>query len=306
MNEFEKLIKIYQELLGETKEISYPHIWQIPKLTIEDVEWIPWEFIESILKKLKLEREENIRQQELIEIINPEEFPIERERGREWYQPDIFERCAWYQSHHFWPNFYGIFIREDCIQNIAKELYHIDDIVFQRCNHFYSWTPAYLTAMALLFVHELYHYNIDLVITYLECVMKELDIYSDYFNNYYSPNFRTKDCIEESLANRYVFGRSKYLKVEKFTLAYLFSKQPPGYQEYANFLGQNFHNGERDLLQIILDHGKMGTKKYLYDLSLDQLFKRLNQIKHYRGYEIPIYLVISKTKRYIRIFGAYV
>lgn len=38
----------------------------------------------------------------------------------------------------------------------------------------------------------------------------------------------------------------------------------------------------------------MGTKKYLYDLSLDLLFKRLDQIKHYRGYEIPIYLVVSK------------
>ena len=127
--------------------------------------------------------------------------------------------------------------------------------------------------------------------------------YIDYFNNYYSPNFRTSNCIEESLANRYVYGRYQYLKLERFTLEHLFSRQPPGYREYDKYKGTEFHFGERDLLQIILDHGKIGAKPFLYDLSLEQLFKRLNPAKFLKGYQIPIYLVISKPRRYIRIYG---
>jgi len=288
--------------LGEKIIDSYPHIWQIPRVTEEDVERIPWEIIELIFRKKEKEESYFEDEQEIIGILDQKPLP-ERDRSREWDQPDIFERCAWYQSHHFWPRFYGIFIREDCIVNVARELYHIDDIVFRRCNFKCAWEPAYISALALLFAHELYHFNIDLVSTYLESIIQDPMTYIDYFNNYYSPNFRTSNCIEESLANRYVYGRYQYLKLERSTLEHLFSRQPPGYREYDKYKGTEFHFGERNLLQIILDHGKIGAKPFLYDLSLEQLFKRLNPAKFLKGYQIPIYLVISKPRRYIRIYG---
>lgn len=302
-NDVQKLIETYQELVKEEIIDSYPTVWQLPQVEKNDVEVIPWEVIELIFKRDENEESSFYIEDFLPIMIIEDKLPPERLFEKEWTQPDIFERCAWYVSHHFRPHFNGIFIREECLKMIAEDLYHIDDSVFFRCNSRKSLLPAYLSAMGILFSHELYHFNVDLITTNLECITQELQMYKDYFYNYYTLYLRTSECIEESLANRYTYGRYKSLKVNRETLQKLFALQPPGYSEYYNFKGSNFFLGERKLMQIIIDHGKLSKKTYLYKLPLDQIFKRLGIDKYYKGYHIPIYLVIHRKRRYIRIYG---
>ena len=128
-------------------------------------------------------------------------------------------------------------------------------------------------------------------------------MYINYIQNYYRHHFRTEKCIEESLANRYIYGRYESIKIKRDTLKDLFSKQPDGYSHYFKYKGQNFHKGENELLHIILNHGRTTLPSIFGDLSLDFLFKRLNHLSEFKGYHIPVYLVLSRNKRIIRVKG---
>lgn len=295
------IIEIYRELfpnynLSEDRDGPL-RIWQIPKPNIEDIIEIPWDLlIEDLDVSLdKFDIEDN--------FIDP--FKEQQLPGRDRVPVNleqVFEVCAWYQSHHFYYNHFGIYFRLDCIFRLAYQFWNNDIVVYNRCINDRSIKPAFLSALAYLFIHELYHFNIDMCITLLECIVSNPRIYIDYYHDFYEIHYLTHQCIEEALANRAVYGKYKFLKMEKGTLINMLDASPLGYNRYSEYKGKKFSLGDRELMHIIMEYGhKLGLP---YGLNLDKLIKWPNQITYFKGYQVPLYIVKSGSPYLIQIYGA--
>ena len=178
---------------------------------------------------------------------------------------------AWYQPIHFFGHDWGIFIRLDCLhyqaKGIAREFMRQNKAlirqhgayqVAQKCKNIFRKASFYC-----YYLHESYHHKVESFGFRLHVARGPR--YVDYKRNVYRPNFLTKYCLEESLANASSFHRlsdktyrdrlgPEITKAAKSFLEKGFYSASPGYKEAIQYLKINrFLAGERELQSQIMD-----------------------------------------------------
>jgi hypothetical protein len=199
------------------------------------------------------------------------------------FEVDFF---CWYQSYHFLPRTnWGIHITQKAWLNMASKLY-------TECPSLMSKPLESVKAAFLyLYYHSLYHYLIENAVSILEIILNQKDVYIKYFSNVYSQEFNSAKCIEESLANRYLLKRWSEHSLNKEFLIQILSNQGEGYKQFIKYLGKEFFNGNRLLINRILqakiDHY---DQNQINLLPLEQLIDIFNPITPDTNHNIPIWL----------------
>jgi hypothetical protein len=196
---------------------------------------------------------------------------------------EIFEKtfCGWYQPYHHLPRIkWGIHIRYDSWMRIAAKLN-------TSCPSLIKKNLASVKAAFLyLFIHLLFHYIIENASSMIEIISGKPHIYKKYYINVYARVFNSSDCIEESLANRYLFGQSQVCHIDKQYLKKNLLKQDNGYREFVNYLNSNFLKGNRQLMLQI----KNGYINPTDDEPLEHIVNVSNLADYSRNNRIPIWL----------------
>lgn len=121
---------------------------------------------------------------------------------------------------------------------------------------FDSLAAAFRLALELLLRHKWYHHQVELLASHLEDISDAL-CYEQYHRNAYQKTFADEACIEESLANAYVYrSRACSRRAPNRTIfRALFDKaaqnQPTAYQNYHRYRGEDFQLGGQYLGNIV-------------------------------------------------------
>jgi hypothetical protein len=166
-------------------------------------------------------------------------------------ESSIFELsfCSWYQPYHYIPrDKWGIHIRYRCWQTLSVEFY-------RECpNLINNHIDSVLAAFFYLYVHGFFHYLIENVITCIELECNDPFLYANYLSDIYVKVFNTSKCLEEALANSYLFERSNLCHIEKQYFQQKLSKQNPGYNNFIDYTETKFKDGVRELISEIVKH----------------------------------------------------
>lgn len=203
----------------------------------------------------------------------------------------VFETCAWYQSYHYLPRtFWGIHILENCWISTAKKIYKYNPNTKTK-------NEAMKTAFLFYFCHELFHFVADNTATVLEIVKQNPNLYTDYSSQVYQKDYLNPGATEEALANRYLYGRYKFCRINKNFLHIILKAQPNGYRDFDKYLGNLFWEGRRILTNQILETKSSPTSL----LPIEQVFEILDQEQYATGAKVPFWLHTKKGTK-SRIF----
>ncbi len=197
---------------------------------------------------------------------------------------EIFEQtfCGWYQPYHYLPRInWGIHIRYDSWMRIAAKLNTSCPSLIKK--NLASVKGAFL----YLFIHLLFHYIIENASSMIEIISGKPHIYKKYYINVYGQVFNSSECIEESLANRYLFGQSQVCHIDKQYLKKNLLKQDKGYGEFVNYLNSNFSKGNRKLM-LQIKNGHINPTDG--DEPLENIVNISNLADYCRDHRIPIWL----------------
>ena len=164
----------------------------------------------------------------------------------------LFDFCAWYQPIHFFGYDWGIFVREDCIVDLATTIAcfmprsHPAGLHYP--GHHYLVNQLVLAGFLSYFFHEHFHHKVESFGIRLWVVEKTAR-YVPYKHAVYRPTYPSKDNLEEALANADSyrrFGTRPYTarldpdvrKALRAALRFLFSLSPPGYREASRYLAK--------------------------------------------------------------------
>lgn len=192
---------------------------------------------------------------------------------------DIFEKCAWYRSYHYQPTkLWGIHLKEKCWFNISKEFYR---------NHSpkLTWNNSIKSAFFYLFLHEFFHYIVDIASSVIEIISNNPNIYIDYSNRVYCKTFSSDGSIEEALANRYMYGRADSFNIKKGYLRNILLKQPAGYRDFARYSGSKFWEGRRILMSQIKYTSPQPNIE-----PIEQVMELIEPWEYSKGHKVPIWL----------------
>ncbi|MFW6009481.1 MAG: hypothetical protein ACOCP8_09485 [archaeon] len=132
------------------------------------------------------------------------------------------ESIAFYAPYHFYGDNFGIYIKSRQFLSLFKNIITKTSLNLKKAREF---------ALDILLTHERFHYIVELYATILEHYTKK-NIYENYNYKFYVKNFRTKDCIEETLANYFILQNNPYLNMGKFNFLHsFFDRQPEGYKQ---------------------------------------------------------------------------
>jgi hypothetical protein len=218
-----------------------------------------------------------------VQYEGPSPRPEAREPNNNNIEEDwtdfIFDRCAWYRSFHYQPRTYwGIHIKETCWDETARKLF--------RSGQYRSWQDALKGAFLTIFLHEFFHYITDIASTTLEIVTNKPRIYVDYSDRVYAKVFLTPHCIEEALANRYLYGRAETVHMRRGYLYRWLGSQPLGYQQFIDFVGTRFWIGRRTLMNQIQDCLSVPAK----EKPIEQVMEVLSPWEYSTGHRVPLWL----------------
>jgi hypothetical protein len=211
------------------------------------------------------------------EIPRREEVDLESD-GINW-SDFIFERCAWYRSYHYGSTKqWGIHLKEECWFRISKKFYleHVPKL---------TWNSAVKSAFFFIFLHEFFHYIVDVASSVIEIVTHKPNVYVDYSNKVYSKTFLTSSCVEEALANRYMYGRADSFHIERDFLREILKKQPRGYSDFTDYTGNLFWRGRRKLMSQI-----KYASPYAQDEPIEQVMELIEPWQYSQGHKVPIWL----------------
>jgi len=193
-----------------------------------------------------------------------------RQSDRGFRKPDLGKQkpaepyCAWYCPIHFFGNDWGIYLRDNCVLEVAELI-----------AGFIDWRKVELSIREIekqllrsgfyvLFFHEQFHHKVESLGFRLLVTTGE-DRYRDYKKKVYQKTHMTSDCLEESLANAECYRRlseDRYSKrldpsIRRGLRAFLeisIPLQPPGYAEGAHyFRREDFQEGLHRLQSQILE-----------------------------------------------------
>jgi hypothetical protein len=189
--------------------------------------------------------------------------------------------AAWYQPYHYLPRTaWGIHIRYDSWLRIAAKLYRSCHSLISRS------VDSVKAAFLYLFNHALFHYITENASSVLEILSGNPSLYTNYQFNLYSKLFNSTDCLEETLANSYLFEKAEQCHIDKQYLREELSSQAKGYKQFVNYLGSNFRNGSRRLISQI----QKGLTNPPFDDPLEQILDISNPMDYAHGHRVPIWL----------------
>lgn len=189
--------------------------------------------------------------------------------------PEEWDVCAWYQPIHFHGYDWGIFIKEECLKQLARKIYFETGIVGASLNPSQrkTFTKGLLrTAFSIFYHHELYHHKTECLGLRLHAIQKRSS-FLPYFNNVYKLAVGSDLLIEEALANAFMYrdvGESSWVSnsLKKAAQSYLvksFPRNPPGYRIAPNYLSKkNFDNGQHQLFSMVLEGLQKPTHHQTY------------------------------------------
>jgi hypothetical protein len=159
-----------------------------------------------------------------------------------------------------------------------------------------TYPENFKAAFFYLFIHELFHYFVDNATSILEITIGKSGLYTKYSSDIYCKVYGTSECLEEALANRYLFGRYKTFGMKRDYLRRNLLRQKPGYRDYINYLGGNFWKGRRQLLSQILT-----CDIHPIDRPIEQILEMTELRDYSTGHRVPLWLHRSmKGKRVIK------
>ena len=203
-----------------------------------------------------------------------------------------FNKCAWYSSYHYGKHNWGIHMKESCIRKRARYIW--------KHNAPYTTThqDAYRSAFLYTFSHELFHFITDQAATVLELILRDPTLYKKYMSSVYLPSFQNPPfgALEESLANRYRYGRYQFYKMNKYLAFRMMKNQPIGYNSFDKYLG-DYKEARRTLINYVVAQSKNPHKR----IGIETVFDLINPRLYTSGNKIPIWMHYNKKgKRKIR------
>lgn len=222
------------------------------------------EQIASILKRL-IANEENPREEDFgIYRALKQIYEGEKETNLDRKSIENPEsHCAWYSPYLLTRWNGGIYLREDCILSIARNI-KTEFISAGLPFDFQCWLKCVYLGFFTLYHHEYFHHKVESF--GLRCLIAaKSDCYRDYNRDVYRRTLYTTDNLEEALANAYSFNsiittrhqgmlsdteRAIYRKY----LAWSFSMQSDGYNQAEKYFGpEAFKHGSALLQSQIID-----------------------------------------------------
>lgn len=134
------------------------------------------------------------------EVLSPGDFRDQSTRSYpDGNLPEPF--CAWYCPVHYFGADWGIYIREDCTIRQAYEIArHMPHIGSARGSRWKLAEDLIRASFYAFYLHEQFHHKVE-SFAFRLLVSNRRDCYRPYQSSVYVRNYRTLDCIEESLAN---------------------------------------------------------------------------------------------------------
>jgi hypothetical protein len=217
------------------------------------------EQIAAILRRL-IANEENLREEDFgvyTALKQTYEGEIETNLDRKSIE-DPESHCAWYSPYILTRWNGGIYLREDCILSIARNI-KTEFVLAGLTFDFQCWLKCVYLGFFTLYHHEYFHHRVESF--GLRCLISaKSDCYRDYNRGIYRKTLHTTDNLEEALANAYSFNAismrrhhgilsDKEQAIYKQYLAWSFSMQSDGYNQAENYFGLNAFKHGTSLLQ---------------------------------------------------------
>lgn len=169
----------------------------------------------------------------------------------------LFDICAWYQPIHFYGRNWGIFIREECVLDLAWLAARFMDPSVIRGPYPLQLARELIVGGCLaFFLHEHFHHKVEAFGIRL-WVVEDTARYVPYKTGVYRPTLLTDDNLEEALANadsRRRFSTPPYSDLQtpvrtalRATLDWTFRRSPGGYRRAPDYLGSSFRPGRWQL-----------------------------------------------------------
>jgi hypothetical protein len=204
---------------------------------------------------------------------------------------DAFEAsfCSWYQPFHYTPRTrWGIHIRYGSWLGIAELLYSSSPILAS--NRIDSARAAFL----YLFIHSAFHYLTECIAGTIEIIHQNPNVYTIYHSRVYENTFYSCDCLEESLANRYLLSKNKECHIEKKYLEQMLLKQGPGYTDFVKSSESKFSGGLRELISQI----GSGELRPPLELATENIIDVFSSVDYPHNHGVPIWLHKSAKALY--------
>jgi len=188
--------------------------------------------------------------------------------------------CSWYQPYHFIPrNKWGVHIRYRCWGTLSVDLY-------RGCpNLINNSIDSVKAAFFYLYIHEFFHYLVENVTSYMEIKNENPFLYVDYLSNIYTKVFNTSECLEEALANSYLFDRSDLCHIEKQFLKLKLLNQYPGYNGFINYSGTKFKDGLSQLFSQIAKNSVQSSNAKITNIAQKIEFMNIYYLEN-----IPVWI----------------
>lgn len=176
-------------------------------------------------------------------------------------EDDAFEMTlsSWYIPFHYKPrDKWGIHLRLDKVIGMIKK--------FNNRKYSFKSTEQIIQASTLYFIlHEIFHYIVEYNTTLIEIMNKNPLLYKQYLISIYETKFLTDDCLEESIANAYLYAQWRELKLPENTLFELLSQQPKSYRNFIKYIGKNFYSGLTNLISHISNSNTFNNTMIIID-----------------------------------------
>ena len=154
--------------------------------------------------------------------------------------------CSWYQPYHYTPRTkWGMHIRYRCLGTLSARFNN-------ECPNLIGNPPDSVKASFFYFyIHELFHHLVENAVSVVEVEHGDPSLYNKYLSDVYNENFNTSNCLEESLANSYLFERNALCHIDKDYLKKELLSQGEGYNSFINYIGSKFGSGLQKLISDI-------------------------------------------------------
>jgi hypothetical protein len=153
---------------------------------------------------------------------------------------------SWYQPYHYTPRTkWGVHIRYGSWGRLSARFN-------KECpNLIGNALDSVKASFFYFYMHELFHHLIENEISTIEIKYEDPLLYSNYLSHSYIDLFNTSKCLEESLANSYLFNRSILCHSDKEYLKQELLSQGEGYNSFINYVDSKFSDGLQNLISHI-------------------------------------------------------
>jgi predicted RNA binding protein YcfA (HicA-like mRNA interferase family) len=203
---------------------------------------------------------------------------IERQPGERDRPPPLFDVDAWYQPIHYFGRHWGIFIRESAVLILTSVI--LERIEESRRYDLDVMLGALRQALAVYFLHEMFHHKVESFAIRLE-IVERIPRYLPYRKAVYEPlrALMSDGLLEEALATAESYLRLDELAYRRAiptdvlarTRSFLVSwipSMPPGYRSAAEYLYDGLFDDGLNLLSSQLHEATMKPARNSEDWRL--------------------------------------